>query len=94
MGGAGSLFEVAGAGKVLWRGVGPGDGEGVGGPEADGGYGEEKILAWFEDPGASEVEGDAHGVAGNDFDIGVGARAAGVAVDEGREADEAFDDPD
>lgn len=93
VGGADAFFEVAGA-EGLGRGVGPGDGEGVGGPEADGGDGEEDVLAWFEGPGAGGSQGDAHGVAGEDFDVGVGAAAADVAVDEGGEADETFDDPD
>lgn len=78
---------------MLGRGVGPGDGKGVGGPEADGGYGKKNVLAWFKGPGAGETEGDAHGIAWEDFDIGVGAAAADVAVDEGGEADETFDDP-
>lgn len=75
------------------RSVGPGDGEGVGCPEADGGNGEEDVLAWFEGPGAGEVEGDAQGVSREDFNVSVGATAANVAVDEGGESDETFDDP-
>ncbi len=66
----------------------------MGGPEADGGYGEEDVLAWFEGPGASEAEGDAHGIAWEHFDIGGGTAAIDIAVDEGGEADETFDDPD
>ena len=92
-GGFGSLFEVAGVEVVGW-GVGPGDGKGVGSPEADGGYGEEDVLAWFEGAGAGETEGDAEGVAGEDLDVGGRAAVADVAVDEGGEADETFDDPD
>ena len=51
-------------------------------------------LAGVEGPGAGGAEGDAHGVAGEDFDFGACAAVADVAVDEGAEADEAFDDPD
>ena len=63
MGGADSFFEITGA-DVLGRSVGPGNGEWVRGPEADGGHGEEDVMARFESPGAGEVEDDAHGVAG------------------------------
>ena len=66
----------------------------MGGPEADGGDGEEDVLAWFEGPGAGDAEGDAHGVAGEKFDVGIGATPADVAVDEGGEPEETFDDPD
>lgn len=91
--GADSFFEVAGT-EVLGWGVGPGDGEGMGGPEADGGYSEEDVLAWFEGPGSGKAEGDTHGVAGEDFDVSVSATAADITVDEGGEADKAFNDPD
>ncbi len=48
----------------------------------------------LEGPGASKVDGDAHGIAWEDFDVGGGAAAADVTVNEGGEADETFDDPD
>lgn len=89
----GSFLDVVGE-EGLGGGVGPGDGEGVRGPETDGGDGEEDVLAWFEGPGAGGAESDAHGVAGENFDIGVGAAPADIAVDEGGEADQTFDDPD
>ena len=89
----GSFFKVAGA-KLLGRGVGPGDGKWMRSPEANGGHGEEDVLAWFKGPGADETEGDEHRVAGENFDVGVGAAAGNVAVYEGSEADETFDDPD
>ena len=93
LGGADSFFEIAET-EVLGRSVGPGNGEWVGCPEADGGNGEEDVLAWFKGPGTGEAEGDAHGVSREDFNIGVSATAANIAVDEGRESDKAFDDPD
>ena len=80
--------------KVLGLGVGPGEGEGVRGPEADGGYDEEAVLTWFESPGAREAESDAHGVTGENLDLGACATAADIAVDDEAEADETFDDPD
>lgn len=64
----------------------------MGGPEADGGYGEEDVLAWFEGPGAGKAEGNAHRVTREDLDVRFGATAS-VAMDEGRETDETFDDP-
>ena len=79
---------------MLWWRVGPGDGEWVGGPEANGGYDEEDVLAWFEGPGAGGAESDTHGVAGEDFNVGVCAAVAEIAVDEGGETDETFNDPD
>ena len=82
MGGADFLFEVAGT-EVSGRNIGPGDGERVRCPEADGGNGEEDMLTWFEGPGAREAKGDAHGVSGENFNISVSATAATIAVDEG-----------
>lgn len=82
LGGTDSFFEVARA-EVLGRSVGPGDGERVGCPETDRGYGEEDVLAWFEGPGAGEAEGDAHSVTREDFDISISATAANITVDEG-----------
>ena len=93
MRGADSFFEVVGTELLRW-GVGPGDGEGMRGPEADGGYSEEDVLAWFEGPGSGKAEGDTHSVAREDFDVGVSATAADITVDEGGEADKAFNDPD
>ena len=93
-GGLDPLFGVVGA-EALGRGVvGPGDGEWMGGPEADGGYGEEEVLARFERPWAGDAEGDAHSVAGEDLNIRVGAATADVAVDEGGETNETFNDPE
>ena len=66
----------------------------MGRPEANGGYGEEDVLAWFEGPVSGEAKGDAHGVAGEHFDFGVCAAAADVTVGKRRKADEPFDDPE
>ena len=51
-------------------------------PEADGRDGEKNMLAWFEGPGTGRAQSDAHDVTGEDFDVGVGAAVADVAVDE------------
>ena len=61
-------------------GVRPGGGEGVRGPEADGGEGEEHVLPWLVVPGAGHFDGDADGVPGERLDDGDGAAATGVAV--------------
>ncbi len=90
----GSQFEVAGAEMLGW-GLGPGNREWMGGPETDGGYGEEDMLAWSEGPGPGEMESDAHRVTREDLDIGSAcAIAADAAIDKGGKADETFDDPD
>lgn len=52
-------------------------------PEADGGNGEENVLARFEGPGPGEAQGDAHSVTREDFNISVSATVANIAVDEG-----------
>lgn len=88
-----TFLDVVGA-EGLGQAVGPGDGEWVRGPETDGGYGEEDMLAWFEGPGAGRAESDTHGVAGKNFDVGLCGAPADIAVDEGGEADQTFDDPD
>ena len=71
----------------------PGHAKGVRGPQADGGDGEEDVLARLEFPGAGEFKGDAHGIAGERLENGVGGAAAGVAVDEGEEADATLPSP-
>ena len=78
------FFEVVGGGE-LGEGFGPGEGEGVGGVEADGGDGEEDVLAWVEGPGVGEVDVYAEGVAGKEFDICTGGGGTKVAVEEDQE---------
>ena len=58
----------------------------MGCPEAYGGDVEVDVLARPECPGADDGEGDADGVAGQDFDESFGTVFAGVAV---KDADEA-----
>ena len=86
---------LAGHGEALFRvevfgGVAPGDGEGVRGPEAEGGDGDVHVLAGAEGPGTGHFHGDADGVAGEGFDDGFGAAFAEVSVDERTEADESL----
>lgn len=64
----------------------------MGGPEADGGNGQEDILAWLYDHRTSEAEGHADGVARKDLAGGRGAVSAEVAVEERRETKKAFND--
>ena len=71
-------------------GFGPGEGEGVRGVEADGGDGEEDVLAGLEVPGVGEAEGHAEGVAWEEFDVCTGVGGAEVAVEEDDEALEAL----
>ena len=73
--------------------VGPGEREGVRHPEPDGGHVEVGVLAGEELPGSRDVEGDFHGVAGQDVDFGFGAAAADVADDEDEEAGAAVGGP-
>lgn len=93
-GGRVAFFGVGVAVGALREGFGPGDGEGVGGPEADGGDGEEDVLAWFYGTGACEPDVNAHGVAGEDFDGGGGGCRADVRVQERKESEEALGGPD
>ncbi len=58
----------------------------MGGVEADGGDGEEDVLAWVEGPWAGEAEGYAEGVAGEEFDVCTGGVGAEVTVEEAHEA--------
>lgn len=74
----------------MGEGFGPGEGEGVGGVEADGGDGEEDVLAWVEIPGVGEAEGYADGIAWEEFDVCTGVGGAEVAVEEDHEAVEAL----
>lgn len=74
--------------------LGPGDGKGVGGPEADGGQREEDVLARLNVPGAGDAEGQAHGFAREELDGGFGGVGAEVAVEEGGESEQSVDGPD
>ena len=65
-------------------GVAPGHGEGVRGPEADGGHGDEHVLAGPECPGAGQFQGHAEGVAWEGFHDGFRASSANVSVNERR----------
>lgn len=67
-------------------GLTPGNGEGVGGPPADGGDVEVDVLTGFEGPRAGEVECDAQGVTGEGLDDCGGEFAAAVAVDDAGQA--------
>lgn len=67
------------------EGFGPGEGEGVGGVEANGGDGEEDVLAWVEVPGMGEAEGYTEGVAREPFDVCTGIGGAEIAVEEDHE---------
>ena len=49
------------------------------------------MLAGKEAPGASELEGDAHGVAREGFDGGASCGAAEIAVEERAKTDDALD---
>lgn len=73
-------------GGELGEGFGPGEGEGVGGVEADGGDCEEDVLAWVEDPGVGEADVYAESVAWKEFDICTGCGGTEVAVEEYQEA--------
>ena len=64
------------------EGFGPGEGEGVGGVESDGGDGEEDVLAWVEGPGMGEADVYAEGVARKEFDICTGGGGTQVSVKE------------
>ena len=68
------------------EGFGPGEREWMGGVEADGGDGEEDVLAWLEVPGMGEAEGYPEGVAREEFDVCTGIGGAEVAVEEDHEA--------
>lgn len=78
---------LAGHGQAFFRvevffGFAPGDGEGVRGPEADGGHGDVHVLAGAEGPRSGHFHGYADGVAGEGFDDGFGASFTEVPVDE------------
>lgn len=86
---------LAGDGQAFFRvkvffGVAPGHGEGVGGPEADGGHGDVHVLAGAEGPGSGHFHGHADGVAGEGFDDGFGASFAEVSVDERTKPDKSL----
>ena len=52
----------------------------MGGPEADGGDGEEEVLAWVEGPGTGHGKGYADGVAWEGFNRGFCAAVADVSI--------------
>lgn len=54
----------------------------MGCPEADGGDGEEDVLAWLDGPGPGKAESNTQGVTGEDFNVSISATAANIAVDE------------
>ena len=68
-------------------GLGPGDGEGVRGPETDGRDAEVDMLTWLYSARSREADPHAQGVAGENFDVCAGHCAAGVTVDERDEAE-------
>ena len=69
----------------MGEGFGPGEGEGVGGVEADGRDGEEDVLARVEMPGMGEAESYAEGIAREEFDVCTGVSRTEVAVEEDHE---------
>lgn len=74
--------------------VGPGEGEGVVGPPADGGQVEVDVLAGLELPGTGDAEGHTKSIAGHSFDFGGGSTGTDVVADEVLYTQEALETPD
>lgn len=80
-----AFFRVEVFGRVA-----PGDGEGVRGPETDGGKGDVHVLAGAEGPWSGYFHGYADGVAGKGFNDGFGASFTEVSIYERTQPDKSL----
>lgn len=72
----------------------PPDGEGVGGPPADGGDVQVEVLTGLERPGARHVQGDAQSITGEGLDEGCRGRSADVAIQNHEDTGGALEGPE